>query len=101
MKNKRLLPKQYVILSILGENMKLARLRRKLSINQVAERTGISKPTIVSIEKGLPSVSLGAYFQLLAVYGLEKDIEKLALDDVLGKKLQDAELITKKRAPKR
>ncbi len=101
MKNKRLLPKQYVILSILGENMKLARLRRRLSLNQVAERTGISKPTIVSIEKGSSSVSLGAYFQLLSVYGLEKDIEKLAIDDVLGKKLQDAELITKKRAPKR
>ncbi len=84
----------------MGENIKLARLRRKLTAEQIAERAGISRSTLWQAEKGLSSVSLGTYAQILFVLGLEKDLQLIAKDDVLGRKLQDAELSVGKRAPK-
>jgi transcriptional regulator with XRE-family HTH domain len=96
-----LLPKLTKILGELGENIKLARLRRKLTMKQVAERAGISRSTLWQIEKGLASVSLGTYAQILFVLGLEKDLLLIARDDALGRKLQDAELLVGKRAPKK
>jgi transcriptional regulator with XRE-family HTH domain len=96
-----IMPKGKKILTTLGENIKLARLRRKLGTEQIAERAGISRNTLWQIEKGTPTVAMGAYFQVLFVLGLEKDFLKLAGDDELGYKLQDAGLITKERAPKR
>ena len=85
----------------LGENIKLARLRRKLSTEQVAERANIARTTLWAIEKGLPNVALGSYVQVLFVLGLEKDLLRLAGDDPLGRKLQDAKLLVKERAPKK
>lgn len=96
-----LLPKAMKILAELGENIKLARLRRKLSAEQVAERANISRPTLASIEKGSASVSIGNYLLVLSVLGLEKDLLLVAKDDELGRKLQDARLVAKERAPKR
>jgi len=90
-----LLPKAQKVLNDLGENIKLARLRRKLNTTQVAERAGISRSNLWKIEKGTPTVAMGAYFQVLFVLGLEKDFLKLGADDQLGRKLQDAGLITK------
>jgi transcriptional regulator with XRE-family HTH domain len=96
-----LLPKYRQILAGMGENIKLARLRRKLSAEQVAMRAGISRPTLVSIEKGVDTVSIGSYFMVLHVLRLEQDFLLLAKDDVLGRRLQDLGLVTKKRAPKK
>ena len=96
-----ILPKTKKILSELGENIKLARLRRKLSTEQVAERANISRPTLLAIEKGSPSVSIGSYLLVLSVLGLEKDLLIVAKDDELGRKLQDAKIRTGDRAPKR
>ncbi|MDR1161152.1 MAG: helix-turn-helix domain-containing protein [Tannerellaceae bacterium] len=96
-----LLPKLAKILEEMGENIKLARLRRRLTMEQVSERAGISRSTLWQVEKGLPSVSLGTYAQVLFVLGLEKDLQPVAKDDVLGRKLQDAELSIRKRAPKK
>jgi len=96
-----ILPKTERILSELGENIKLARLRRKLSTEQVAERANISRPTLLAIEKGSPTVSIGAYLLVLKIFGLEKDILNVAKDDELGRKLQDARISTGVRAPKR
>ena len=96
-----ILPKAQKVLTELGENIKLARLRRKLNTQQVAERANISRPTLWQIEKGTPSVSMGAYFQVLFVLGLEKDFLKLGADDELGRKLQDAGLLVKERAEKK
>jgi transcriptional regulator with XRE-family HTH domain len=96
-----IMPKGKKLLKALGENIKLARLRRKLSSEQVAERAGFSRGTLWQIEKGAPSVAMGAYFQVLFVLGLENDFLKLAGNDELGRKLQDAGLVTKARAPKK
>lgn len=97
MKSKRpvLLPKFQKILEEMGENIKLARKRRKLTTIQVAERAAIDRTTLYHIEKGSPSVSLGAYFNVLRVLGLQNDFLKLAADDELGRKLQDLKLMGK------
>ncbi len=96
-----LLPSIQKILEQFGENIKLARLRRKYSTQQVAERANISRPTLLAIEKGDPGVTLRSYASVLFVLGLEKDLLKVALDDQLGRKLQDAGLLVKERAPKK
>lgn len=96
-----LLPRIQRILDELGENIKLARLRRKLSAAQVAERAGLGRSTLVKIEKGHPGVGIGQYLNVLKVLGLEDDFLLLAKDDELGRKLQDLNLKPNKRAPKR
>lgn len=85
----------------LGRNIRLARLRRKLSSEQVAERAGISRKTLYEIERGHPNVSLGNYAQVLSVLGLVDELLNVAKDDTLGRKLQDADLVVKERAPRR
>jgi len=89
------------ILKELGENIKLARLRRKLSTEQVSERAGISRTTLYEIERGKPKMFIDNYAKVLSVLGLEGDLLSVAKDDVLGRKLQDANLVVKERAPKR
>ncbi|OFY69818.1 MAG: XRE family transcriptional regulator [Bacteroidetes bacterium RBG_13_42_15] len=96
-----LLPKNQKIISVLGENIKLARLRRRYGTQQVSERAGISRPTLLAIEKGNANVSIGAWVRVLSVLGLEKDMLTVAKDDILGRKLQDAKLIIKERAPRK
>lgn len=98
---KPLLPRLQQLLVEVGENIRLARLRRKLSAARIAERADISRTTLLAIEKGAPSVSIGTYLQVLFTLGLEKTILHLADDDALGRKLQDAGLLIKERAPKR
>lgn len=85
----------------MGERLRLARLRRRLSAQQVAERAGISRATLHKVERGEPNVAMGSYFQVLRVLGLETDFESLAADDTMGRKLQDLEMVTPRRAPKR
>jgi transcriptional regulator with XRE-family HTH domain len=97
----QLLPKHRRSLSALGERLKLARLRRRLSAQQLAERAGISRATLHKVERGEPNVAMGSYFQVLRVLGLEADFEHLAADDTMGRKLQDLEMVTGRRAPKR
>ena len=92
-KKQILFPKHKEVLKQLGENIKLARKRRKLSTTQVAERAGIVRSTLYLIETGSPSVTLGAYFNVLRVLGLQNDFLKLASDDEFGRKLQDLDLL--------
>jgi len=97
-----LLPKHERLLVELGENLRLARLRRKLSAAQVAERSGISRSTLHLVENGSAGTSLGKLLQVLVVLGLEVDISRLGADDLLGRKLEDARLTeTRRRAPKK
>jgi len=84
----------------MGENIKLARLRRKLTTDQVCERSGIGRTTLWLIESGKGNVRVSSLVQILFVLGLVQDIEKLGADDILGRKLQDADILIHKRGPK-
>ena len=95
MKQQIILPKFNQLLGQMGENIKLTRKRRKLTAVQVSERAGIARSTLYLVEKGYASVSLGAYFNVLRVLGLQNDFLKLADDDEFGRKLQDLELLGK------
>ena len=90
------------ILKTVGENIKLARLRRKITATMLAERAGISRVTLRKVENGESSVTMAIYANVLFCLGLEKDLLRLAGDDPLGRRLQDAELThTTKRVAKR
>ena len=98
-KNKVMLfPKTARLLQITGEQIKLARLRRNLTMESVAERARISRLTVAKIEKGDPSVSMGMYLSVLSALGLQDDILLLAGNDHVGNTYRDLELLTPKRA---
>ena len=92
-----LLPKHRRILATMGENIKLARLRRDLSAELVSERASISRATLCNIEKGEPSVAIGAYMAVLHALGMADEFGKIASDDELGRKLQDLNLVSHRR----
>ena len=88
-------------LALMGEQIRLARLRRDLSLEQVAERAQCSVPTLTKVEKGGSTVAIGTFLRVLYVLGLHKDILRLAQDDPLGRSLQDAKLPRRERATKK
>ena len=95
-KNTVVMPETQKILEEMGEQIKLARLRRKLSANLVAERAGISRSTLWNVERGSSSVAIGSYAAVLHALGkMESDLLFVAKDDVLGRKLQDLDLVNK------
>ena len=85
-------------MQIVGEQIRLARLRRNLSIAQVAERATCSPLTVSRIEKGAPTVAIGIYLRVLYALQLDDDILSLAKDDELGRALQDMNLPQRERA---
>jgi transcriptional regulator with XRE-family HTH domain len=93
-------PKLKKLLENFGENLKLARLRRKFSAQMIAERAGISRNTLIAIEQGQGNVSMAAYAKVMFSLNLEQDLGFLAKDDELGRRLQDAGLLVRRRAPK-
>lgn len=95
-----ILPSLQRLLEELGENIKLARLRRNISTEQMAQRAEISRATLWQIEKGKETVAIGHYLRVLLALGLEKDFLLIAKDDKLGQRLQDVGLLVKKRTPK-
>ena len=84
----------------LGERLREARLRRLFGMRVVAERAGISRQTLYSVEAGDASVNLGTYARVLAVLGLEQQLALIAAGDPAGRRLQDGKLPVKRRAPK-
>lgn len=94
-------PSTQDILAKMGEQIKLARLRRNLPAELVAERADISRSTLWKVEKGDPSVAIGIYAAALHALGnMDTDLLLVARDDVLGRTLQDLNLPIRKRAPK-
>ena len=97
-----LFPDTIKILEQMGEQIKLARLRRNLSVELVSERANISRATLWSIEKGSPSVAIGYYAAVLhALNDMDKDLLLVAKDDKLGRAIQDLNLTTRRRATKK
>ena len=88
-------------MQVVGEQIRLARLRRNLSIAQVAERATCSPLTVSRIEKGVPTVAIGIYLRVLYALQLDDDILLLAKEDAIGKALQDLNLKKRERAYKK
>ena len=98
-KSVAIMPSTQRVLDTMGEQIKLARLRRNLSAELVAERAGISRATLWAVEKGTPTVAIGTYAAVLhALGGMDKDLELVAQDDEFGRRIQDMNLVTPKRA---
>jgi transcriptional regulator with XRE-family HTH domain len=96
-----LTPRLIRLLGDLGNRIRLARLRRKHSAETVAQRAGITRKTLSRVERGDGAVALGIYSRVLQALRLDQDLNSIAADDVLGRKLQDAGIEPKRRAPKR
>jgi transcriptional regulator with XRE-family HTH domain len=90
-------PAQKRLLTALGERLRLARLRRKLTIDIACQRAGISRMTLFRAEAGSPAIALGTLLRILAVLGLEADLELIARDDRAGRLLQDQALPLRRR----
>ena len=86
-------PRAQKQLTALGLRLRLARKRRKLSTTLFAERMGVSRETLRRLEKGDPTIAMGTFMRALRVLGLDQDVDRLAADDELGRKLQDLELL--------
>ena len=91
---------QTKLLRELGERLREARLRRRFSVSLVAQRADMSRPTLNKVEQGDPAVTIGTYLRVMSVLGLERDLQLLAGEDPVGRRLQDAQLTTPRRAPK-
>ena len=97
-----ILPATEDILKTMGEQIKLARLRRDLPVELVAERAGISRASLWKVESGSPAVAIGIYAAVLHVLGgMDKDMLLVAKDDEVGRQMQDLNLMTRKRATRR
>lgn len=95
-----LLPKLERKLKIVGEQIKLARLRRGWTAEEIAEKAYVGRSTVTEIEKGSPSVSMGMYLAVLNALSLEDDILLLARDDEMGRTFQDLKLKIPRRSKK-
>jgi transcriptional regulator with XRE-family HTH domain len=72
-------------------------MRRRLTVTEMSERMGVTRPTLNRLEKGDLSVGLGVLVRALGVLGLDEDLAKLAADDELGRRLADSSTTTKRR----
>ena len=94
-----LMPDTQKILEDVGEQIKLARLRRNLPVELVAERAGVSRATLWAVEKGTFTVTIGAYAAVLhALGGMDKDLKLIGQNDEFGRRIQDMNLVTPQRA---
>lgn len=85
----------------LGERLRLARLRRRMSLSELAARVDVTRSTLSRLERGELSTSLGVLARVLGVLGLEEDLDRLARDDELGRRIQDVRLRRPRRSPRK
>jgi len=78
----------------LGADITVARKKRRISTASMAERAFLSRSTLARIEKGDPSVSMGAYLSVLAILGLARPLGQIAdrTNDTLGLDLDEDRL---------
>ena len=78
----------------LGQDIVVARKKRRISTVSMAERAFISRSTLAKIEKGDPTASIGAYVTVLAILGLVEGVGELAdrSKDVLGLDIEEDRL---------
>jgi transcriptional regulator with XRE-family HTH domain len=100
-KSPVIFPAEQRQLQQLGERLRLARLRRGLSTATVAQRAGIARSSLYKAEGGYPGLTLGSYIRIMAVLGLGGDVDALAADDKVGRKLQDLGLDPERRVAAR
>lgn len=91
-------PRYQRLAESLGDRVRLARLRRRMSATEMAERMGVSRMTLYSLEHGDLSVGLGVLVRALGVLGLDEDLDQVAADDELGRRLADAAVRPARRA---
>ena len=91
-------PRAQARLSALGERLRAARLRRRVTQAEMAARVGVSRETIVRVEQGDPKVGVAVLVRMLGVLGLEADLDLLAASDEIGRRLQDLALPLRSRA---
>lgn len=91
-------PRYQRLADSLGARVRVARMRRRMSATEMAERMGVSRMTLYSLERGDLSVGLGVLVRALGVLGLEGDLDRVAADDELGRKLVDAAARPARRA---
>ena len=96
-----LLPSTEQALEKVGTNIKRARLRRNIRAQLLAEWAGISADTLSAIEKGVSTVSIGAYAAVLAVLKLDNDLETIALDEEGKQRFKEPSLKKRERATKK
>lgn len=96
-----LLPSTQQVLGKMGVNIKKARLRRNIKAEFLAEKAQISKSTLSAIEKGVPTVSIGAYASVLFSLGMDKDFEMIALDEEGKREYWEHNFQLRKRASKK
>ena len=94
-----ILPKVEKNLKIMGEQIKLARLRRNFSMQLIADRAQISRPTLQKVERGAPDVAIGIYARvLMALGGMDDDLTLVCKDDIAGRTYQDLNIKVNKRS---
>jgi transcriptional regulator with XRE-family HTH domain len=74
----------------LGERLKAARLRRRMSETEMAARVMVSRPTLRKLEAGNLTVSFAVLARALEVLNLDEDLDRIAENDKLGHRLADA-----------
>ncbi len=100
-KTIKLTPETELVIENMGIRIQKARLRRNILADVLAEHAGISKGTLSAIEKGEPTVSIGAYATVLNVLGMVNDLELIAVDREGRQRYRELRLQERKRATKR
>lgn len=100
MPQRKLNPRTVAALKQVGEQVRLARLRRNMSAEELACKADVSRKTLWNIERGDPGVSIGNIARVLNAMSLRDELLNIAKDDVMGRTFQDMNLTVGRRKRK-